>query len=282
MLGVIVFGARLASGGAASGSFGAYAVLWRGYDPLDVGKWFVYHLGDFAVYLAVVPVAVAPIVLWALARAGRAGSRPAAAFVALFAAANVSGLLVVAAFASSPWGFDRLHDRYGFYLLPLWLIGLVVWLDSGLPRPLLATAIGVVAALALPLILPFGQLANEAGIDTVPGALWVRIEAELAGPGPASGRSRSASSSIGLIAATFLLPRRIARIAAAGGGGRHLRRHVVLRVGAHGRRAGGPGLRGRPRTRVDRRAARQGHASVTKLYADTACESALERHAHLS
>ncbi len=99
---MVAFGARLASGAAASSSFGAYAVLWRGYDPLDVGRWFVYHLGDFAVYLAVVPVAVAPIVLWTLARVGRAGSRPAAAFVALFAAANVSGLLVVAAFASSP------------------------------------------------------------------------------------------------------------------------------------------------------------------------------------
>ncbi len=124
------------SGASARDSLGAYWELWRGYDPLQVGKWFVYHLGDFAVYLAVVPVAVAPIVLWELARAGRAGSRPAAAFVALFASANVSGLLVVAAFTSTPWGYDRLHDRYGFYLLPLWLVGLVVWLASGLPRPL--------------------------------------------------------------------------------------------------------------------------------------------------
>ena len=213
VLGMIVFGERLASGAPASGSFGAYSVLWRGYDPLDVGKWLVYHLGDFAVYLAVVPVAVAPIVLWTLARAGRTGSRPAAAFVALFAGANVFGLLVVAAFASSPFGFDRLHDRYGFYLLPLWLIGLVVWLDSGLPRPLLATAIGAVAALSLALILPFGQLANEAGIDTVPGALWERIEAELAGPGPASGRLALGIFVLGLIAATLLLPRRIARVA---------------------------------------------------------------------
>ena len=73
----------------------------------------------------VVPVAVAPIVLWELGRAGRIGSRPAAAFVSLFAAANVSGLLVVAAFTSTPWGYDRLHDRYGFYLVPLWLVGLV-------------------------------------------------------------------------------------------------------------------------------------------------------------
>lgn len=278
VLGMLVFGARLASGAAASSSFGAYAVLWRGYDPRDVARWFVYHLGDFAVYLAIVPVAVAPIVLWALARDGRAGSRAAAAFVALFAAANVSGLLVVAAFASSPWGFDRLHDRYGFYLLPLWLIGFVVWLDSGLPRPVLASAIGVVAALALPLILPFGQLANEAGIDTVPGALWERVEAELAGPGPASGRLALGVFTLGLVAATFLLPRRIARVAlpvavAATFAG--------MSYFAWERMVGAPEdlvfAGGFERAWIDERVAKD--ATVTKLYADTACGSALERHA---
>ncbi len=123
VLGALAFVARLASGSSAKDTFGAYWELWRGYDPFAVAKWFVYHLGDFAVYLVVVPVAVAPIVLWELGRAGRAGSRRAAAFVSLFAAANVSGLLVVAAFTSTPWGYDRLHDRYGFYLVPLWLVG---------------------------------------------------------------------------------------------------------------------------------------------------------------
>ena len=59
-------------------------------------------------------------------------------------------LLVVAAFTSTPWGYDRLHDRYAFYLLPLWLIVFVVWLADGLPRPLVAAAIGVVLALVLP------------------------------------------------------------------------------------------------------------------------------------
>ena len=251
----------------AADSLGAYWELWRGYDPLEVGKWFVYHLGDFAVYLAVVPVAVAPIVLWAARRApGRAGSRPAAAFVALFAAANVSGLLVVAAFTSTPYGYDRLHDRYGFYLLPLWLVGLVVWLAAGLPRPLVATAIGVVAALALPLILPFGQLANEAGIDTVPGALWVRIEAELGGaragvgpPRPRRLRRRAPRCDVPPAAAGR--PDRAAR-----GRGRLVRRHVVLRVGAHDRRAGGRRLRGRPRARLDRRSAAATTPRSTKLY----------------
>ena len=278
VLAIIAFAARLASGGAASGSFGAYAVLWRGYDPRDVGKWLVYHLGDFTVYLAVVPVAVAPIVLWSLARAGRAGSRSAAAFVSLFAAANVSGLLVVAAFASTPWGFDRLHDRYGFYLLPLWLIGLVVWLDSGLPRPLLAAAFGVVAAVSLPLILPFGQLANEAGIDTVPGALWERIEAELAGPGPASGRLALGIFVLGLVAATLLLPRRIARVALPVAVGVTF---AAMSYYAWDRMAGAPEDRvfagGFQRTWIDAHVPK--NDEVTKLYADTSCGSALERHA---
>ena len=44
----------------------------------------------------------------------------------------------------------------------------------------------------------------------------------------------------------------------ARGGGRHLRRHVVLRVGAHGRGARGPRLRGRLGTHLDRRAGPQG------------------------
>ena len=214
VLGVLAFAARLASGASHRARSARTAVLWRGYDPLEVGKWFVYHLGDFAVYLAVVPVAVAPIVLWALGARRESGIRPAAAFVALFAAANVSGLLVVAAFASTPWGFDRLHDRYGFYLLPLWLIGLVVWLASGLPRPLLATAIGVVAALAAPVDPALRPARERGGHRHRPrravGADRGGARGAGAGVGPAS---RSASSWSGCIAATFLLPRRIARIA---------------------------------------------------------------------
>ncbi len=278
VVGAIAFAARLASGGSAAGSFGGYAVLWRGYDPLDVGKWVIYHLGDFVVYLAVVPVAVAPIVLWELTRAGRAGSRSAGAFVALFAAANASGLLVVAAFASTPFGFDRLHDRYAFYLLPLWLVGLVVWLASGLPRPLLATAVGVVIALAFPLILPFDQLASEVGIDTVPGALWVRIQAESAGPGPASGRLALVLFLLALTAATVFLPRTIARVALPGAVAVVF---VVTSYYAWDRMVAAPedlvfaGCL--ERAWIDDHVAHD--VRVTKLYMDTTCGSALERHA---
>src|SRR4029079_15374272 len=183
-----------------------------------------------------------------------------------------------AAFASSPWGFDRLHDRYGFYLLPLWLIGLVVWLDSGLPRPRVASGIAIVAALALAMILPYGQLVNEAGIDTVPGALWERVEAELAGPGPASGRLALGVFVLALLAATFLLPRRIARMALPVAVAATF---AAMSYFAWERMVGAPEdlvfAGGFERAWIAERVVSD--ATVTKLYADTACGSALERHA---
>ena len=146
----------------------------------------------------------------ALAAACRDGpGRPASgASPCAFLTVNTSLLLVAAAFASLPYGYDRLHDRYLFYVVPLWLIVFFVWLADGLPRPLVATATGVGLALVLPAILPFAQLANEAGVDTVPGALWVWLETHTAGPGPVSGRRLLAIFVIVLVAAVVLVPRR--------------------------------------------------------------------------
>jgi hypothetical protein len=274
----LAFAARLVSGDSASSSLGAYWSLWRGYDPLQVVKWFVYHLADFTVYLAVVPVAVAPIVLWQLGRAGRAGGRNAAAFVALFASANVTGLLVVAAFASTPWGYDRLHDRYAFYLVPLWLVGLVIWLAAGLPRPVVAAVTGAAIALLLPLVLPFAQLANDAGIDTVPGALWLRIESALAGHGHFSARLVLLLFTLALLGATFLLPRRLAVIAlplaVAGTFGAMSWFAWQRIIEAPEDKVFAGGL---DRAWIDDRIPHD--ASVTKLYVDTRCGSSLERHA---
>jgi hypothetical protein len=274
---ILGLGARVASGSSPRDSLGAYWELWRGYDPFEVAKWVVYHLADFELYLAVIPLAVAPIVLTRLVLSGRAGSAVDSAFASLVIATTATGLLVVAAFTSTPWGYDRLHDRYGFYLLPLWLIVFVVWLADGLPRPLVATATGVALALVLPAILPFRQLANEAGIDTVPGALWVWIESQVAGPGPLSGTRILALFVVALLLATILLPRR-AGIALAGA---VLAVFAATSVLAWERLIDAPEdsvfAGGLERSWID--AAVPEDANVTKLYIDTDCGSALERHA---
>lgn len=269
--------ARIAGGSSPRDSLGAYWELWRGYDPFGVAKWVVYHLADVEIYLAVIPLAVAPIVLTRLVRSGRAGSIVDSAFASLFIAANATGLIVVAAFTSTPWGYDRLHDRYAFYLLPLWLLAFVVWLADGLPRPLVATATGVVLALVLPAVLPFRQLANEAGIDTVPGALWVWVEAQVAGPGALSGSRLLAVFVIGLLFAMILLPRRAAGALVVA----VLAVLLVTNALAWERLIDAPEdavfAGGLERSWVDDAVPED--ARVTKLYIDTECGSALERHA---
>lgn len=171
----------LATGSSPLDAIGAYQVLFRGYDPLDIVKWSAYHLADLELYLAVVPFAVAPVVLWRLWRRAREGSYPAAAFGTAFVAVNAAMLFVTAAFASTEFGFDRLHDRNIFYLAPLWLIVLGIWLAEGLPRPRVATALGIAGALALLVVLPFRYIASDVGVDVVPSALWARLQEDLAG-----------------------------------------------------------------------------------------------------
>jgi hypothetical protein len=181
-LGVLALVVRpLVTGSSPLDTVGAYEVLFRGYDPLEIVKWGVYHLADLEVYLAVIPLAVSPIVLAALWRRGREGSAVSAAFLAAFVTVNAAMLFVTAAFSSTEFGFDRLHDRNVFYLAALWLVVLAVWLADGLPRPLLATGIGIAVAVALPLLLPFRYIASDVGVDVIPSALWARANEQLAG-----------------------------------------------------------------------------------------------------
>lgn len=208
-LGVGAFVVRpLVTGSSPFESVGAYEVLFRGYNPLDIVKWGAYHLADLEVYLAVVPLAVAPIVLWQLWRRGRAGLMGSAAFVAAFLTVNAGLLFVTAAFSSTEFGFDRLHDRNVFYLAPLWLIVLAIWISSGLPRPLVATAVGVAVTLVLPLVLPFRYIAGDVGVDVVPSALWARLDESLAGE-VVTARKLLMILVVVLLAAVVALPRRL-------------------------------------------------------------------------
>ncbi len=207
-LGLVAFVVRpLATGESPVDSIGAYAVLFRGYDPLEIVKWALYHVADLEIYLAVVPLAVTPIVVWLLWKRSRADDERSAAFLATFLTVTLAMLFVTAAFSSTEFGFDRLHDRNVFYLAPLWLLVLAIWLTEGLPRPLVATAIGAVIALALPLLLPFRYIAGDVGVDVVPSALWARLEEQLTGE-VVTARKLLALLLVALLVAVIALPRR--------------------------------------------------------------------------
>src|SRR5262249_14203040 len=186
---------------------GAYEVLFRGYDPLAIVKWSAYHVADLELYLAVVPIAVSPIVLSRLWARARAGSVESAAFGTAFVPVNAAMLSVTAAFASTAFGFDRLHDRNVFYLAPLWLIVLGVWLADGLPRPLVATGMGIALAVLLLAALPFRYIASDVGVDVVPSALWARLQDHLAGE-PVTARKLMVLLVLVMVLLVALLPRR--------------------------------------------------------------------------
>jgi hypothetical protein len=159
-------------------ALGSYSTLAQSYDPLQVAKWFAYHVGDLGLYLAVAPLAVAPCVIAAAWRKARTGSDRDAAFVALFVAQNLLGIGLVAAFASTEFGLGLLYDRYLFYLVPLWLVVLGVWFRDGMPRPALPLGIGGLLAAATVATLPFGGIGQEnwfAQFEATSTELWGKV-----------------------------------------------------------------------------------------------------------
>ena len=150
--GVVVVAAQLARGASLQSVFGAYSVVGEGsYDLVDAGRFLLWHVAELDLYVGVVPLAAFVL----LAARVRALDAPAQAFVAATTALACWTLLVVAAFASR--FADAIEERNMFVLAPLLLIGLLVWIDRGAPRPrLLATAAAAVAAV-LPALIPYDR-----------------------------------------------------------------------------------------------------------------------------
>lgn len=184
---VLVAGAAVAAaatvvgGSSPAAGLGAYGSLWQSYDPVDVARWSWYTLAELTLYLAVVPVVVAPAAVATLAQWGRAGSSAHAAFVSLFVSATGVMVVLVGAFSTTSFGEGRLRDRYLFYLVPLWLVLLAVWLHARRPVGRISLAAGAGLALLLMASLPPSFLVRDGArqLDGVATALWVEVR-ELA------------------------------------------------------------------------------------------------------
>jgi hypothetical protein len=199
----------LARGGDTGGSLGSYASLAGSYDPLEVGKWIVYELGDLALYLAVLPLVIAPVVIVLLVARARRGSDRDGAFLATFVGQNVASLVMVAAFASTSFGLGILYDRYLFYFVPLWLIAVGVWLHAGVPRPRLPLVVGACAAVAVVAALPFGVIGQNSWFnqfEALATKLWWKIGLITARLPVISLRDAAIVFALAAVTAVFVLP----------------------------------------------------------------------------
>ncbi len=157
-----------ARGRSPLGVLGAYQVAGEThYKFWQVVKWFCYQIAEFDLSLGVVPLAA----LIVLAAVARNLDRKVQSFLAVSIAISFWLLLEVGAFAST-WQL-RVEERNNFYLAPLFLIALLVWIDRGAPRPSRITAVTALVAGALPAMLPYEHLINLNAVSDTPALLPV-------------------------------------------------------------------------------------------------------------
>jgi hypothetical protein len=163
---ILILAVQGARGRSPLGVLGAYEVAGQThYRFWEVFRWFWYAVGELDLSLGVVPFA-ALIVLTVIARGQ---DRRVQAFIAAAVPTAFWLVLEVSAFASVHQ--LRVEERNTFYVAPLFLIALLVWVDRGAPRPGPIAGIAALAAGALPGVLPYEHLINLNAVSDTIGLL---------------------------------------------------------------------------------------------------------------
>ena len=200
---------KIAHGASLSSGLGAYSdVANAHYSVRDGARWALYHFAEIPLAFGVVP-ASAFLLLFALAVWRGTPNSQERAFLAVTTSALVWVVLQVALFASR-FSF-RVEERYMFVLGPLFLVALVLWLDRGLPRPLVPAVIAAAVPAALMATLPLGSLLNVSIFSDTFGLIPFLRQSELHGLSFARTLLLGGAVAAGLL--FLLVPRRVAPIA---------------------------------------------------------------------
>jgi hypothetical protein len=161
---LLVVVVQAARGASPLGVLGAYEAARNShYSVGEVARWFLDHVAELDLSLGVLPFAAFVL----LALVSRRLQRPDRVFLAASVALSFWLVLEVAIFASQA-SVNRIEERNMFYVAPLFLIALLVWIDRGLPRPSVATTVAVAVAAALPGALPYADLIGLSAVsDTI-------------------------------------------------------------------------------------------------------------------
>ena len=202
LLGVTWSAWQLRHGGPLTKVLGGYQAAGEtGYGLGAALRFIVYHFGDVVLISGVVPFC-ALIVLTSIAATRGEDDPRVRAFLATTVALTFWVTVEVGVFASRHVGYAA--ERNLFPLIPLLLLGLVLWLQRGAPRPPLASALAAVVALLLLVVFPFEAFTTLAAMPSaftqIPLLdLTPRVNLDLVVPLVAAA----------LLAACALLPRRI-------------------------------------------------------------------------
>lgn len=172
-VGLLVPFVSVVRGRGIAGWLGVYSTAFDGLRVGEIPRWFLVQGAELTLYLAVAPVAATVIVIsgglsWRVDRRVRL-------FIAL-ALPALGALFVTISLVSASVdvdGHENINERYLFYLVPLFLIGLAIWIDRGLSRPRPAAWVLVLVLSVAPALLPVERLAYNAGFQSLALIPWI-------------------------------------------------------------------------------------------------------------
>ena len=171
-------------GGPPSSILGFYASTVHRYAVAAIAKWVLYHLVDLELLVAVIPFVAAFATLPSIVSRAK-NSTAGAEMYAVALGVGAWTIVLAAALSASrtgPPGYPplppHLHERYLFYLAPLFFIAFLAWLQSPEQRAgRKATLIAAGAAIALPLTLPYSKLLTNIGSEAPTLIPWRNVPA---------------------------------------------------------------------------------------------------------
>ncbi len=198
---------ELARGRGLSSGLGAYQDVARKNYSFDAARhWILLHFAELGLSVAILPACAFLLLLWLAFTRGGTRSAAERAFLAVTAAALPWVVIEVAVFAS---GFSlRVEERYMFFLAPLLFLALALWLDRGLPRPLLPTLVAAAIPAALLFALPLGSLLNISILSDTFGLIpFLRLSQRFVPGGVGEARHFLLAGGIAAALAFVLWPR---------------------------------------------------------------------------
>lgn len=151
---------------------GAYTTLVRSPDLGGTVIWIARSIGGLTIAVGFVTMAVLAPALTRLFRAKEGESAFAAWTVATFAWTVVT----VGHFSSTPWGFDHVHERNLFPLVPLLIIAATAWAYGGLSRGPMVSTLGALGMIACVASLRQGDLVARFDVDTLSLLPWRTLD----------------------------------------------------------------------------------------------------------
>lgn len=176
---IAVVGGSWVKGHGALGWLGAHAGAVGDVDFVEVPIWFVLQLSDLLLYTAVAPIAAVSVL--ALSRTTRTDAR-SRLYVAVFVPIALTMFLTVALVGAAVDvdGQETVDERYLFYLVPLLLVGLALWIERGLPRPRRVTVIVLALSCVLAVLLPVDRVSYNADFQAFALLPWLLFESWVA------------------------------------------------------------------------------------------------------